>query len=86
MSPSETPTGKELSAMARLYPNNFLFSGSAVHDAITTRGSQGYYWTSAKVSSGYSRYFALYNNSAGTESVVNDYFGFAIRCVAGSGV
>ena len=69
----------------RVFPNNFLYSGYYSSSSASDRGSCGYYWSSS-ASNYYGAYrLILYSSDLfpGTNNN-NKYFGFTVRCVAGS--
>ena len=69
----------------RSYPTNFLYSGYFYSSSARSRGSDSSYWSSTASSANY--LYSLYLGSTavrpGTTSS-NKYFGFSVRCVAGS--
>ena len=69
----------------RMYPNNFVFSGYVRGFSTSTRGSEGYYWSSSASTStkAYSLYLSNGSVAPGTEAY-DKYSGRMVRCVAGA--
>ena len=69
----------------RKYPNNFVYSGNWNSSSASNRGNNANYWSSTANNSNYA--YTLYLNSSylypGTSNGVK-YYGFTVRCVAGS--
>ena len=70
----------------RMFPNNFIYSGLwNGSSASSSRGGYGYYWSSS-ANDILSAYLLLFNISSVSPGMngSNKYYGFAVRCVAGS--
>ncbi len=68
----------------RTFPNNFIYSGYWDGSSAYVRGYYGYCWSSSANSS--SSAYRLYVGSSGVgpgTNVVDKYYGFTVRCVAG---
>ena len=77
--------GKIATAAVRSYPNNFLYSGYYDASSSYNRGVSGDYWSST--SGGPLTGFYMYLGSTGMRPGTanwSKFYGFAIRCVAGS--
>lgn len=85
MNSSTTPTGAEMSATLRSYPNNFVYSGYFNSSSAYYRGSSGLYWSSTanNSNSAYNLNFSSSNVNPGTNNN-NKYNGHSVRCVLGS--
>lgn len=85
MNSSTTPTGAEMSATLRSYPNNFVYSGNFNYSSARTRGSYGLYWSSTAGSSdsAYRLTFSSSSVSPGTGYSIKSV-GYSVRCVLGS--
>ena len=79
---SSSPTGVVMSKIFRSYPNNFIYSGSAMNASILSRGSYSYYWSSTPDSNNDSYRFSLdESNVYPGVNIGSKYFGYNIRCV-----
>ena len=78
-------SGANGSKVWRSFPNNFLYSGYAYSSYVDNRGSYGRYWSSSAYTANFAYYLALYSSGLypGTDDD-NKYYGFTVRCVAGS--
>ena len=79
-----TPEGANVSNALRIYPNNFVFSGSTSGPSADYRGSNGHYW-SASAKFGFSAYYLSFHSTLvapGTDNT-NKFNGRVVRCVAG---
>ena len=78
-----TPTGAVMSTKFRSYPNNFLYSGYVESALVSSRGREGYYWSSTSDGDGYSETLFLNSSSTYPGSVSpGEYRGLSIRCLA----
>ena len=69
---------------ARAYPNNIIYSGSFFETQNQNRGYDGYYWSST-AQNWYSSSGLLFSYDRVSPSTqMSKYFGYSIRCVAGS--
>ena len=81
-SSSTTPTGAVMSAAYRSYPNNFLYSGSVYGSSVSSRGSNGFYWSKSARSTNNAYYLYFYSINAGPSGNLYNYFGYSVRCLA----
>ena len=65
----------------RSFPNNFIYSGYWYNSQTSSRGNQGYYWSSTASSTNSAYYLYFYNSYVGTSNT-NKYNGSSVRCVA----
>lgn len=78
-------TNATASKNLRVYPNNFVYSGSFFSSSANDRGSRGRYWSSTVGNSDY--VYNLAFNSSNVypgEGVSGKYNGYSVRCVLGS--
>ena len=78
-------TNMDVNKRFRTYPNNFLFSGYVNGSSVVNRGSVGFWWSKSANSAPYAYDLGL--RSAGYVSPSDDdnkWYGFTVRCVAGS--
>lgn len=78
---SYNATNSLISANWRVYPNNFVLSGSFSYDSAASRGINGFYWSSTN-SSNISN-FELYLRSSYASPITGGgkFHGMAVRCV-----
>ena len=78
--------GKTAGVAFRSFPNNFLYSGYFSTSSASSRGSDGYYWSSTAYNLLSSYYLRLYSSDVypGTSNSGKDY-GYSIRCTASAG-
>ncbi|MDO5451932.1 MAG: FISUMP domain-containing protein, partial [Candidatus Saccharibacteria bacterium] len=83
---STTPTAAIMAKRLRHFPNNFLHSGDVNGASLSSRGSNGYYWSSTadSSSSAYSLYFCSSSVYPGTYSS-DKYSGRTVRCLVSPG-
>lgn len=80
-----TPTGAEMSATLRGYPNNFVYSGRFYYSSVRSRGSGGSYWSSTVYYGSNAYYLDFYSSDVYPGTAYNEkYSGRSVRCVLGS--
>ena len=81
----DTDLGTIASESLRIYPNNFLYSGSWYATKVDYRNEFGFYWTSSTVNN-YNTTTLFLNSMVVRPGVYNSskYYGYSVRCVAGS--
>ena len=84
-SSSTTPTGATMSGLWRSYPNNFVYSGLVNGPSVSSRSSNGHYWSASGSSSGGAYNLSFYSTYVrpGTSDYTT-YSGRMVRCVAGT--
>ena len=76
--------GRNVSAVLRSHPNNFLLSGSYDAGSLTERGVFGRYWSSTSINETDSYCLRLRNDDVRPGNLRNKKtYGFNVRCVTG---
>ena len=78
-------SGMSMSYYWRKFPNNFIYSGMINGSSISSRGGEGYLWTTTAFSDEKSYGFSINNSyiNPGVDSY-QKYYGFSIRCISAS--
>lgn len=82
----EGAAGTTQSKKWRSFPNNLLYSGHALNNNISHRGTYGLYWSSSARNQSRGNAFIIYLGSSVLRPSFSDrnYRGFSVRCVKGS--